>query len=293
MWTVAAILAGVPRDNLPGEPGVPVEPGVPLGPGHPEPGLPLEPGLAGLLRAMGPDPRAVHAVVAPPVGSPVVDELAAADYGQDFREHRKALNALLARGDPPERLEWVPHEVLVLTLGHSGAATDLYIGSLLLAAVTPYQDPLVRLPPFLRAALDLGGAELVAARRFLAWCRLESPGDWPVCVDDLPYLTFGVLLLSVMVSPPPSDETLCGLAAGVVEELDRSVFDGEWIGRQEPPLIGRRPKKPAKVWRELAARVLVDGPLAGTGVGGRLAVLGRVICREQVLPVEDLYELFS
>jgi hypothetical protein len=39
--------------------------------------------------------------------------------------------------------------------------------------------------------------------------------------------------------------------------------------------------------------VLVDGPLAGTGVGGRLAVLGRVICREQVLPVEDLYEVFS
>jgi hypothetical protein len=71
------------------------------------------------------------------------------------------------------------------------------------------------------------------------------------------------------------------------------VFAGEWIGRLEPPLIGRGPKKPGRVWQEPARAVLIDGPLAGTETGADLAVLGRVICREQVMPVEDLYALFT
>jgi hypothetical protein len=256
--------------------------------------LPVDHGLAVLLRAMRPDRRAVHALLAPRIEPATVDEIAAADYGHDYDEHRAALIALLAGADPPERLEWAPHEVLVLTLGHgSGDLVDLYIGSLLLAAATPYEDPLLRLPPFLHAALNLGGAELSAARSFLAWCRLSCSGDWPSCAEDQPYLTLGALLLSVVTEPVPPEEILRGLAAGLVEELDRSVFHGEWIGRLEPPLIGRGPKKPGRVWRELAGRVLVDGPVTGTAVGGQLALLGRVIRREQVLPVEDLYAVFA
>jgi hypothetical protein len=259
--------------------------------------LPVDPDLAALLRAMDPDPRAVHTLLAPRIGPATVDELAAADYGHDLPAHRAALTALLADPDPPTHLEWAPHEVLVLTLGHGpGDVVDLWSGSVLLGAATPYEEPLLRLPAFLRAALSLGGAELAAARRFLAWCRLTAPGDWRVTPRDLPYVTFGVLLLSVAGSvagaPVPSGDVLRALAAGLVEELDRSVYEGEWIGRAEPPLIGRGPRKPGRAWRDLAARVLVDGPLAGTAVGERLAVLGRTVTRERALPVEDLYGVF-
>lgn len=263
---------------------------------HPGPvtisGLPVDPDLARLLQAVRPGPRAVHALLAPRIDPATVDRIAESDYGQDYREHRAAITALLHSPDPPARLEWVPHEVLVLSQGLS-AVTDLWIGSLLLGAATPHEEPLLRLAPFLRAALDLGGPERSAALSLLAWCRLTAPGDWPVCAGDQPFLTFGALLLSVVAEPTPPDEVLRGLAGGLIEELDRSVFDGEWIGRLEPPLIGRGPKKPGRAWRDLAGRVLVDGPLGDTEIDGRLAILGGVIRRDRVLPVEDLYALFA
>jgi hypothetical protein len=260
--------------------------------------LPLDPALAAVLRSMRPDPRAVHAWAAPRIAPETVDAIAAADHGQDVREHRRALISLLSDADPPRRLEWVPHEVLVLVLGHGrddglGDLVDLYAGSLLLAARTPDRTPLHRLPPFLRAALALGPAERDAARAFLAWCRLTCPGDWPHNAGNLPFLTFGVLLLSVVAEPAPPDDVLRGLAAGLVEELDRSVVRGGWTGRLEPPLIGYGPRKPRRVWQEPARAVLIDGPLAGTEVGARLAVLGQVICRERMLAAADLCALFT
>jgi hypothetical protein len=251
---------------------------------------------------MGPARRALHELLAPHIDQATVDAIAAADYGQGYLAHRAALNDLLADADPPDRLEWEPAEVLSLTLGHGrddgppggpSDVVDLYVGSLLIGADTPNGMPWDRLPVFLDAALGLGPAERDAARRFLVWCRVECPADWRYNVGEQPFLTFGVLLLTVAYEPAPPAEVLRGLAGGLVEELDRSVFAGEWIGRLEPALIGRGRKKPGKVWQALARRVLVAGPLAGTEVGGQLAVLGRVICREETLAVEDLYGLFT
>lgn len=255
--------------------------------------LPVDPALATLFEAMRPHRRAVHELLAPRITRTTVDEIAAADYGQNYPGHRAALEDVLAAKDPPNHLDWEPGEVLSLVFGHGlGDLVDVWAGSVLIGADTPNGMPWDRLPAFLQAALNLGPAERDAARRFLTWCRTAAPADWRHNVDEQPLLTFGVLTLTVVDEPTPPAEVLRGLAAGLVEELDRSVFAGEWLGRQEPALIGRGPKKTPKVWQAVARRVLIDGPLAAAPVGGQLSVLGRVICRQQVMPVEDLYGVF-
>jgi hypothetical protein len=242
-----------------------------------------------------PDERALLGWVAPQLDAAALDEIATADYGTEVQEHRRALTELVHSAWLPDELKWNPGEVLALTRWETPASRRdhlkrLFACMVLVRAVTAGGNPVDSLGPLVDSAWELGEPARGVALRFLAWCRLNLPGDWR---DDDPsspmFLTLAVLLLSAETA------VSAALAAILVEELDAVLTDSElpWRRRPGSPLFTRRPTDAAstrRLWSALVTRCLVDNP---TVVDPRLTALGRALCGDTATPIEELRALFT
>src|SRR5687768_7889198 len=74
-----------------------------------------DPALARLLALLHPSELALRDWVAPQLDASMVDEIAAADYGVDAGEHRRAIEELRRARRLPNELSWHPEEALALT----------------------------------------------------------------------------------------------------------------------------------------------------------------------------------
>jgi hypothetical protein len=231
-----------------------------------------------LFASLAPDERALLAWVAPQLDAATLDDIAAADYGAQAREHRQALDELVHSPWLPEELRWIPGEVLALTRwGTPTARRDhlkrLFVCMFMVRAVTADGSPVDSLAPLVDSAWELGEPARRAAVRFLAWCRLHLPGDWRHDPPSTMFLTLAVLLLSAETAVSGA------LAALLSEELDAVLADPDlpWRRRPKSPLYTRRTDDSAstrRLWSTLAMRCLVDNPAV---VDPRLTALGRTL----------------
>jgi len=244
-----------------------------------------------LFAYFGPDERALLAWVAPQLDAAAIEEIAAADYGVDVAGHRRALIELMHSPWLPDNLIGDPGEVLALTrwttpADRRGHLQRLFACTLLVRAVTADGNPVDSLAPLVDSAWELGEPARDAAVRFLAWCRLNLPGDWRDDPSSPMFLTLALLLLS---------PEKAALAALLVEELDAVPTDPElpWRRRPRSPLFTRRDTDSAtarRLWSTLLTRCLVDNPAV---VDRRLIVLGRALGSDTAIPIDDLRTLFT
>lgn len=247
-----------------------------------------------LFASLAPDERALLGWVAPQLDAAALDEIAAADYGAGVQEHRRELAELVHSPWLPDQLAWHPGEVLALTrwarpAGRRDHLKRLFACMFLVRAVNAGGDPVDSLAPLVDSALKLGEPARAVAVRFLAWCRLNLPGDWR---DDLPsqmFLTLAVLLLSAETAVAPA------LAAVMVEELDEVLADAElpWRRRPGSPLFTRRTGglgTTRRLWSALVTHCLVDNPSV---VDPRLTALGRALGGDTATSMDELRALFT
>ncbi|WP_433368015.1 hypothetical protein ACQPZX_40735 [Actinoplanes sp. CA-142083] len=247
-----------------------------------------------LFASLGPDERALLAWVAPQLDAAAIEEIAAADYGVDVPRYRRELTELVHSPWLPDNLEWNPGEVLALTrwttpTGRQGHLQRLFACTLLVRAATADGNPVDSLAPLVDSAWELGEPARDAAVRFLAWCRLNLPGDWRDEPSSPMFLTLAVLLLSAETAASAA------LAALLVEELDAVLTDPElpWRRRPRSLLFARRDTDSAgtrRLWSALMTRCLVDNPAV---VDPRLGVLGRALGGDTATPIDDLRALFT
>lgn len=233
--------------------------------------------------------------MAPQLDAAAIEEIAAADYGFDVPGYRRALTDLVHSPWLPDDLIGNPGEVLALTrwatpASRRGHLQRLFACTLLVRAVTADANPVDSLAPLVDSAWELGEPARDAAVRYLAWCRLNLPGDWR---DDDPstpmFLTLAVLLLSAETAASAA------LAALLVEELDAVLTNPElpWRRRPRSPLYTRRDTDSAttrRLWSALVTRCLVDNPAV---VDPRLTALGRALAGETATPIDELRALFT
>ena len=265
--------------------------------------------LARLLTGLRPDELALRDWVAPLLDASMIDELAAADYGDDVEEHRRGIRNLLTVERLPERLDWHPSEVLELVRwsmpddptwkpgspGRRGHLLRLF-SCLILVRIHTGQEPTDSLAPLVDSALQLDPAAVRAALRFLAWCRLQEPGDWSDDPTAPPSLTFALLLLRAASPPPDGDAALTGLARALLDELEATYTKQHRAGMvpAEPVPLGLLTHNLRhELWRSLTSRCLVDGPTAGTDLGSQLALLGQAVRGDISASVADLRALFA
>ena len=247
-----------------------------------------------LFASLAPNERALLAWVAPQLDAADIEEIAEADYGVDVPAYRRALNDLVHSSWLPDDLRRDPAEVLALTrwttpAGRRGHLRRLFACTLLVRAVTADGNPVDSLAPLVDSAWELGEPARDAALRFLAWCRLNLPGDWRDDPSAPVFLTLAVLLLSAETA------TAAALAAVLVEELDAVLTDPElpWRRRPRSPLYLRRDTDSAstrRLWSALVTRCLVDNPAV---VDPRLAALGRALDGNAATPITELRALFT
>jgi hypothetical protein len=247
-----------------------------------------------LFASFAPDERALLAWVAPQMDAAAIEEIAMADYGADVPENRRALTELVHSPWLPDDLNWNPGEVLALTRWMTPASRRdhlkrLFACTLLVRAVTADGNPVDSLAPLVDSAWELGEPARDAAVRFLAWCRLNLPGDWRDEPSLPMFLTLAVLLLSAETA------VSAALAALLVEELDAVLTDPElpWRRRPRSPLFTRGDTGSAstrRLWSDLVARCLVDNPAV---VDPRLTVLGRALGGAAAAPIDELRALFT
>lgn len=247
-----------------------------------------------LFASFAPDERALLAWVAPQLDDAALDEIAAADYGDHAREYRLSLTDLVHSPWLPEELTWDPGEVLSLT--RSTRPTNrrdhlkrLFACTILVRATTYDVDPVRPTGPLVDSAWELGEPARGAAVRFLAWCRLNLPGDWRDDPSSAMFLTLALLLLSAATA------SSAALAAILVEELDVVLADPErpWRRRPGSPLFTRRPGDSGdtrRLWSALVTRCLVDNPAV---VDPRLTTLGRALSGDTDTPIDELRALFT
>lgn len=247
-----------------------------------------------LFASFAPDERALLRWVAPQLDAAALDEIAVADYGADVREHRRELVELVHSPWLPDDLPWHPGEVLALTrwttpVSRRGHLQRLFACVFLVRAVTNADDPVDSLAPLVDSAWELGEPARGLAVRFLAWCRLNLPGDWRDESSSAMFLTLAVLLLSAETAASAA------LAATLVEELDAVLADPElpWRRRPGSPLFTRRTSGSGdtrRLWSALATRCLVDNPAV---VDPRLTALGRALSGDTATPIDELRALFT
>jgi hypothetical protein len=247
-----------------------------------------------LFASFAPDERALLAWVAPKMDAVALDEIAAADYGADVQEHRRALTELVHSPWLPDKLAWVPGEVLALTRWSSPAGRRdhlkrLFACTILVRAKTSDANPVDSAAPLVDSAWELGEPARGVALRFLAWCRLHLPGHWRDDPSSAMFLTLAVLLLSAETAASPA------LAALLVEELDAVLADPElpWRRRPGSPLFTRRTSDigcTRRLWSALVTRCLVDNPAVADP---RLATLGRALSGTTATPIDELRALFA
>jgi hypothetical protein len=246
-----------------------------------------------LLASFAPDECALLGWLAPQLDGAALDEIAMADYGAEVQEHRRELTELVHGGRLPRELGWNPGEVLALTrwetpAGRRDHLKRLFACMVLVRAVTAGGDPVDSLAPLVDSAWELGEPARGVSVRFLAWCRLNLPGDWRHDPSSAMFLTLSVLLLSA------ETEVSAALAAMLLEELDEVLTDPElpWRRRPGSPLFTRRPTDAAttrRLWSALVTRCLVDHP---TVVDPRLTTLGRALSGDTATPIGELRALF-
>ncbi|MEV6306461.1 hypothetical protein AB0M02_44125 [Actinoplanes sp. NPDC051861] len=246
-----------------------------------------------LFASFDPNERALLAWVAPQLDAAAIDEIAAADYGFDVPGNRRALTDLVHSPWLPDDLTGNPGEVLALTrwttpADRRGHLQRLFACTLLTRAVTADGNPVDSLAPLVDSAWELGEPARDAAVRFLAWCRLNLPGDWRADPSSPMFLTLAILLLSAETAASAP------LAALLLGELDAALTDPDlpWRRRPRSPLFTRRDTDSAttrRLWSVLMTRCLVDNP---AGVDPRLTVLGRALGGDTATPIDDLRALF-
>jgi hypothetical protein len=247
-----------------------------------------------LLASFAPDERALLGWVVPQLDAAALDEIAAADYGAHVQEYRRELTELVHSPWLPDELTWNPGEVLTLTRSGTPASRRdhlkrLFACMFLVRAVTNGTDPVNSLAPLVDSAWALGEPARGVTVRFLAWCRLNLPGDWRDDPSSAMFLTLSVLLLSAETAASAT------LAAMLLEELDVVLTDPElpWRKRPRSPLFTRRPSDDAstrRLFSTLVTRCLVDNP---TVVDPRLHALGRALSGETATPIGELRAQFT
>lgn len=246
-----------------------------------------------LFASFAPDERALLAWVAPQLDAATIEEIAAADYGEHVPEYRGELTELVHSPWLPDVLTWNPGAVLALTRSRTPAGRRDHLKRLfaclfLVRAVTDEAGPVDSLAPLVDSAWKLAEPARGLAVRFLAWCRLNLPGDWRDDPSSPMFLTLAVLLLSAETA------SAAALAAILVEELDGVLADSElpWRRRPRSPLFTRRTGDAGstrRLWSALVTRCLVDNPAV---VDPRLTALGRALTGDTAAPIAELRALF-
>ncbi|RSM72584.1 hypothetical protein DMB66_05450 [Actinoplanes sp. ATCC 53533] len=249
-----------------------------------------------LLASFAPDERALLGWVAPQLDTASLDEIAAADYGAHVREYRQELTELLHSPWLPDELTWNPGEVLALTrsatpAGRRDHLKRLFACMFLVRAATLGADPVGSLAPLVDSAWKLGEPARGVTVRFLAWCRLNLPGDWRDDPSSAMFLTLSLLLLLLSAETAVS----AALAAMLLEELDTVLTDPDlpWRKRPRSPLFTRRPSDSAntrRLFSALVTRCLVDNPAL---VDPRLTALGKALNGDTATPIDELRAQFT
>jgi hypothetical protein len=247
-----------------------------------------------LFVSFAPDERALLRWVAPLLDAAALEEIAAADYGYDVPEYLAELTELV-------RGAWLPDELIrgagpVLSLTRWATPADrrghlkrLFACTVLVRAVTADGDPVDSLAPLVDSAWELGEPARAVAVRFVAWCRLQLPGDWRDDPSAPMFLTLALLLLATETA------TSVALAAVLVEELAVVLADPElpWRRRPRSPLFARHTTglgETRRLWSALVTRRLVDTP---SGADPRLSTLGRALTGDTGTPIGELRALFT
>jgi hypothetical protein len=262
--------------------------------------------LAQLLGVLHPSELALRDWVRPRLTASMLEEIAAADYGFDVDENRRALEEL--RTDPwlPDELSWHPEEVLALT---RWSAVDVRLNPVearrvhlmrifcclvLVRASTRDGSPVNSLTPLVESAVELGPDVVDAAGSYLAWCWLHQPGDWRDDPTAKPILTLALVVLSALLPAGRDPELLPALVAAFVEDLSAVLADENVLWSDHPvkellkltAMAGNR-----RIWVSLAGRCLIDGPAQRTGHGVVLARLGQAIRGDLVADALELRSL--
>jgi hypothetical protein len=196
----------------------------------------------------------------------------------------------------PDELTWNPGEVLSLTRSETPAVRRDHLKRLfaclfLVRAATSGADPVNSLAPLMDSARELGEPARGLTLRFVAWCRLNLPGDWRDDPSSPMFLTLAVLLLAAETADPAVS---AALAALLVEELDAVLADPDlpWRRRPRSPLFARRTGDTGstrRMWSALVTRCLVDHPAVADP---RLIALGRALGGDTTTPIAELRALF-
>jgi len=266
-----------------------------------------DPVLSRLLDRLHPSELALRDWVAPQLDASMVDEIAAAAYGVDVAEHRRAIEQLRHVRRLPEELSWHPEEVLALTrwstvdgsqLGPEVARRlhlmRLFCCLVLVRATTADGRPVNSLTPLVESAVDLGPAALDVAGSYLAWCRLHEPGDWRDDPTPRPILTLALVVVSVLLPAGRTPDLLPGLIGAFVEELSAALAAEGLLWTPRPvhellKLTGQADNR--RIWVSLANRCLFDGPAQRTGHGMQLARLGEAIRGDLAADADELRSL--
>jgi hypothetical protein len=140
----------------------------------------------------------------------------------------------------------------------------------LVRAATADGMPVNALTPLVESAVELGPDAVAPASRFVAWCRVNEPGDWRDDPTSRPNLTLALVVLRTQLPQPPTPDPLPGLLASFVEELAVALTEENlfWSPRPIPALLKRTAMAESRrAWVSLAQRCLVDGPAPSTGRG--------------------------
>jgi hypothetical protein len=163
----------------------------------------------GLFEQLQPDELALRDWVRTHMNASIVRDIAEHDYGMHAEDYQYAIEELMAARRLPAALDWMPGEVISLASyspvpdrnpapGSDGwrAHVKRLFCCLLLTATGHGANPAEPVAELVDSALELGPEPTALAVRFLAWCRLNEPGDWRFEEESRPFLTLGMLLLS-------------------------------------------------------------------------------------------------
>jgi len=245
--------------------------------------------LTRLLAELEPAEQALWDWVRTRMNGAIVREMAELDYGMRVDEHRQGIEDLVATRRPPQELPWAPPRPVLELSSHAEPADPrprpgsagwrthiarLFSALVLIRAAEP-TSPAGVLAGLVESAVQLGPEVAGPALRTLAWCRLHEPGGWRDEPGALPFLTLGVLLLSVAAPGTAADPAVtAGLARAFVAEVRALPPDRWWPGDGPTVLLKSIAGASSwRTWRRLVDRYLIDGAAADDS----LAQLGRII----------------
>jgi hypothetical protein len=237
----------------------------------------------------------------------MLEDIAAADYGLNVAEHRRAVEELRHVRRLPEELSWYAEEVLALTRwstvdgsepGPEGARRlhlmRMFCCLVLVRAATTQGGPVNSLTPLVESAIELGPEAQEAAAGYLAWCRLHEPGDWRDDAASRPVLTLALVTLSALLPVGRTSDLVPRLIGSFADELS-AVLASEnlaWSPRPIHELLKLTAQAGTRrMWVSLADRCLLDGPAQRTEHAVPLALLGRALRGDLAADADQLRSL--